>query len=51
MSFSKEDVLIIDGDFAVVAKVVLFLGIVVHTLLFQHVELHILGYALAFLHL
>ena len=51
VSFSKEDVLIIDGDFAVVAKVVLFLGIVVHTLLFQRVELHILGYALAFLHL
>ena len=51
MSISIEDILIVNGDFAVIAKVVLFLGIVVHTLLFQRVELHILGYALAFLHL
>ena len=51
MSISIEDILIVNGDFAVIAKVVLFLGIVIHTLLFQRVELHILGYALAFLHL
>ena len=51
MSISIEDILIVNGDFAVIAKVVLFLGIVIHTLLFQRVELYILGYALAFLHL
>ena len=51
MSISIENILIIDGDFAVIAKVVLFLDIVIHTLLFQRVELDILRYALAFLHL